>query len=263
MNLAAEMSKLPEPPSNSRPPYWDYWRHNLWTMAQIDAPDKFEKWPAVYHTMLVDHWWPYPMAREAGYVQDALRMELSTKTSDQRNIIHQLYHLLKWEEATKQRVSDQLSIFEFGGGYGAMARAARLLGFRGKYTIFDLPEFALLQQWYLWQYDVPVEHVSSLDEAPEAVDLFIACYSLSEADYSLRNQWLNRRIKNLLLLYSNRFAEFDNLDYFQAVLPVLFDGHSFIHEHVSHLPPESWYTWGYQEHGRKSTKADTSQSLRL
>ena len=242
MNLAQEMAKRPEPPSNSHPPLWDYWRHDLWSRAQTDAPENFYKWPCVYHTMLIEHWRNIIMYTEYRYTLrfvDVDKLGLAS-TEDGRNQIHQLYHLLRWQETTGKRIADMGSICEFGGGYGAMALACHLLGFKGDYYIYDLPEFCLLQQWYLEQNNINVKHSSEI--LPLDVDLLIACYSMSETDYSERDEFFDKvKASNYLLLYSNWFEKFDNIDYFQQ----LKFGNHWQHSHIEHLPPESWYSFGW------------------
>lgn len=266
MNLAAEMGKLPEPPSNSKPPLWDAWRHDLWTRTQQDDPRNFMKWPCVYHTMLQDHWSYTVYETERNYVgndigqiaflldemaewptpddHDAAVKIMDRNMSSHRNLIHQFYHLLRWQEATGLRIADQRSIYEFGGGYGAMALVARRMGFAGTYYIYDLPEFALLQQWYLEECGIDgVEWVG--ESAYGNVDLLIACYSLSETDFHERDLVLNMSVAtSYLFLYSNKFEEYDNILYFQTAIPAHLY-RNWAHSHIEHLPPESWYTWGW------------------
>lgn len=243
MNLAAEMAKLPEPITDQKPPHWAYWRWDLWKRAQEDVPENFTRWPCVYHCMLVDHWWPEPMQTELGYVLGELGTDNFSIAgqSEYRNAIHQAYHLLRWEAVTGKRIADMQSIYEFGGGYGAMALIANRLGFRGKYYIYDLPEFALLQQWYLGQMGITgVEwrnRITALD-----ADLLIACYSLSETTIEQRDRVLDKvRANSYLLLYSAEWEEYDNRAYFGG----LDFGKTWAHSHIAHLPPESWYTWGW------------------
>ena len=280
MNLAAEMAKLPEPPNDSKPPFWDFWRHDLWARAQEDGPENFVKWPCVYHTMLVEHWFPDVMRTEIDYVWQRTTPEILFGESDLltlkegmlgwsvddldgyakevfegidkaflilpnlRNLVHQAYHLLRWQEATGQRIADLQSIYEFGGGYGAMCLTAHRLGFTGTYYIYDLPEFALLQQWYLERHGAYANHITGNFEYQP--DLFIACYSLSETDYAERTRILGKiRANSYLLLYSNKFAEYDNTGYFQSIEYADMPNKRWRHEHIEHLPPESWYTWGW------------------
>ena len=255
MNLAAEMAKLPEPPSNSKPPLWDAWRHDLWSRAQEDDPRNFMRWPCVYHCMLVDHW-PAQMQTEFEYVSRHIDMrtiiESGTKgiyqasaASSALNLTHQAYHLLRWQEATGLRIADQRSIYEFGGGYGAMALVARRMGFTGTYYIYDLPEFTLLQQWYLGECGIDgVEWVGK--DAYGDADLLIACYSLSETDFDERDRILKAwQANSYLFLYSNKFEQYDNIEYFCSLEYGEWFATQWRHSKIAHLPPESWYTWGW------------------
>src|SRR5262245_14596703 len=151
MNLAAEMANLPEPPFTAKPPYWDAWRHDLWVRAQRDDAHHFMRWPCIFHTMLQDHWRD-SIAVEGKYIEQRIDMGALLKdhhlpmgdlyaSSSLYNLTHQAYHILRWQEATGQRIADMRSIYEFGGGYGAMALVCNRLGFTGQYYIYDLPEF--------------------------------------------------------------------------------------------------------------------------
>jgi hypothetical protein len=209
------MAALPEPPADSRPPYWNFWRNNLWHMAQIEPAENFWHWPAVRHTMTVQH---VPIGDQLAYLQQD-RARWMPVVGDHhehhsRNLIHQAYHLKVWEDTTGQRVDRLGTILEFGGGYGAMADLCRRLGFVGRYVIVDLPEFMLLQAYFLAGRGVVFEHVAE----PIDCDLFIAVYSLSETDPAYRAQFLaHLDAASYLLLYSGRFAEYDNADWAQRL----------------------------------------------
>lgn len=258
MNLAAEMAKLPKPETDKRPPYWGFWRLDLWQRAQQDDPHNFMKWPCIYHTMLQDHW-PDSIRFEGKYVEQQLGIDVlgtllkyrhkainpPTPTSSLYNLTHQAYHILRWQEATGQNIADMSSIYEFGGGYGAMALVCRRLGFTGDYYICDLPEFALLQQWYL--EECQVNNVVWVDkDTYNDVDLLIACYSLSETDFSERDRILQAwTADSYLFLYSNKFEQYDNIEYFRGLEYGEWPVSRWQHSHIEHLPPESWYTWGW------------------
>lgn len=211
-HLAVAMAALPEPPNDSRPPHWDYWRHDLWARAQQQPPDSFWDWPAVRHTMLVEH---FPIGAQLAHLQtDWPRWEAALShlgnEKHARNMINQAYHVKLWEDTTGRRIEQLRTIYEFGGGYGALAHLARRMGFTGRYLIYDLPEFALLQQWFLAGQGVPVEHV----DGPEHSDLFVALYSLSETPDEVRRYWgLRAAAGSYLLLYSGQWAEHDNRDW--------------------------------------------------
>lgn len=259
MNLSAEMARLPEPPNDSKPPMWDYWRHDLWRRAQEDDPHNFMRWPCIYHTMSQNHWLEamifeqeYVRQRTNGLFRVAEDLERwrewePLSGTHNRNLAHQAYHILRWQEVTGQRISDMQSIYEFGGGYGAMALACNRLGFKGKYYIYDLPEFSLLQRWYLEECGVGnVEWHSEYPAEFTKVDLLIACYSLSETDYEERERILSHiATRSYLLLYSNKFETYDNIDFFQGQNWSLAGMEHWRHEHIEHLPPESWYSWGW------------------
>lgn len=205
----AAMAALPEPPNDSRPPYWAFWRHDLWAQAQAEPADNFWHWPSIRHTMTVQH---FPVTEQLATLQrDEARwlpVIQDTHPHHARNLIHQAYHLALWEDATGQRVEDLESVYEFGGGYGAMADLVHRLGFRGRYSISDLPEFALLQRYFLGQRGVSVEH----RDAPGDADLFMAVYSLSETPLAFRDEFMgSTTARSYLLLYSSHFAEFDNV----------------------------------------------------
>lgn len=64
------------------------------------------------------------------------------------NSIHLAYHLQQLERAGISLIEFK-QIVEFGGGYGKMCELVFKGSFNGKYIIFDLPEFNLLQRFYL------------------------------------------------------------------------------------------------------------------
>lgn len=223
------MTILPEPDTEGKqPPYWQYWRHELWQLGQEQSPVNFTHWPCIYHCMLVRHW---PHAIDYEYEQ--LTADDSTRwlpaiempavgddyykdTSYSQNLIHQAYHILIWERTTGKRIERQKSIVEFGGGYGAMALLCYRLGFNGDYQIYDLPEFKLLQQWFLSQCGYEVLWPKNIEQ--QNVDLIIALYSLSECTLPERGAFLGTiKAKSYLLLYSGTWQDYDNLAYFKSV----------------------------------------------
>lgn len=254
MNLAKEMSKLPEPSNNSYPPLWDYWRHDLWIRAQKDNPANFTNWPCIYHTMLQNHWRgnieqellqiPESYRQYCGianHLGDSFNAGYDFQNTYSLAMTHQVYHLYRWEQVTGLEIAELDSILEFGGGFGAMAQVCNRLGFKGDYLIYDLPEFSLLQQWYLSENEI--SNVKWLDNIRRAdVNLVIASYSLSEVDLPFRDIFFQEvESDSYLLLYSNKFEDYDNIAYFQA----LDLGLEWRHIKLDHMPPESWYSFGY------------------
>jgi len=261
------MRQLPALPK-SQPPHWDHWQGVLrdWILDENNDPADFFRCPAVYHTMLVNHW-VEAIQYEFAQLPHEMRIqtfmpELGHDYMDKvrsRNLVHQLYHLHRWQEVTGKKVKDLDEIVEFGGGYGAMCLVARRLGFDGRYIIFDLPEFTLLQRFFLsnvnwWNievipkvHDKPTEFYDNIDDLWNNIyepDLLIACYSLSETPLDFRQIFLdNMTVDNYLFLFSNRFADYDNLTFFRRFADKR-DDLKWTFEKIEHLPPESWYAFG-------------------
>lgn len=227
--LRQAMAALPEPVTDLKPPHWEYWRWELWETIQEYDPYTLMSWPCIRHTMLVNHWsmqfewdylvntdttrWPKViLPHNTGYPTDYF-----AGTPYSNNMINQAYHVALWENTTGKRIDQLDTIVEFGGGYGAMALLCWRLGFRGKYIIYDLPEFALLQEWFLSQEGVENVAWNPKGLEPYAVaDLLIALYSLSETLIELRDNFLGRVMANsYLFLYSPTWEEYDNAAYFR------------------------------------------------
>ncbi|WP_158852490.1 hypothetical protein [Saccharothrix deserti] len=62
------------------------------------------------------------------------------------NTVHQLFHLLRYQEATGRRIDDAATIVEWGGGFGALMRLIVAMH-SGEPTcvIFDTPIFSAVQ----------------------------------------------------------------------------------------------------------------------
>ncbi len=73
-----------------------------------------------------------------------------TSTSTSSNTVHQLYHLLRYEQETGRSVRESATIVEWGGGFGSLMRlVARLHGGDPTCVVIDTPIFAALQWLYL------------------------------------------------------------------------------------------------------------------
>lgn len=233
VEFRAAMAALPAPPP-SQPPHWPYWQANMQLMAATRAPETFWDWPAVRHTMTVQH---FPMGAQLAALQaapDWPRWEQALSGAENehhaRNLINQAFCLQQWEDATGRRVEALASIYEFGAGYGAMRHLCARLGFAGRYSVTDLPEFALLQDWWLGTHGLAVEHVA----APVAADLAVALYSLSETPAGERAR-LGAALAadSYLLLYSGHWAEHDN--------------HAWMRDFIAARPELTWSLSQYLE----------------
>jgi len=231
IDLRAEMSKLPEPPNDSHPPFWPYWQHDLWEHAINDDPENFTTWPCIHHTMLVQF-------RNMDWRWNELPMRYKKVISDLpsplfENAIEEGYHLYQWEFVTGKKVEDLTRILEFGGGYGQMAWLCRKLGFRGDYFLVDTPEFELLQQWWLDDQGIEAFYGHPYQDP----DLYIAIYSLSVVEPSQRRH-KTREADSYLLAYSDHMEDWDNHRWFDQWMATT--GKRFT---VWQMPdrPEDWY----------------------
>lgn len=256
-DLAGEMSRLPEPVTDKGPPHWEYWRNQLWWLAQEKPAWSFLGWPCIYHTMCQLHW-PGLVERErnqmlqvAGKLPDYRAVSsVSGDASQQENNIRQAHHLWKWQQVTGKKIADLESIVEVGGGYGAACLMARRMGFTGKYTIYDLPEFSLLQRYYL--EEAGVTGVEFVTEPPDFAhhthpDLMVGIYSLSEMPESLRWSVLEGWTPEACcFLYSGQWETYDNVSWFQEAMPRILRGKQWHHEEAAHHNDRNnWYSIGW------------------
>ncbi|MGV0836592.1 hypothetical protein [Mycolicibacterium thermoresistibile] len=66
------------------------------------------------------------------------------------NTVHQLYHLLRYQDATGRRLRDARTVVEWGGGFGSLMRLlVRLHGGTPTCVLIDTPVFSALQWLYL------------------------------------------------------------------------------------------------------------------
>jgi hypothetical protein len=218
--LKRAVAKLP--PITEDTPLHTWPRHRLSIRQHIatDDPYKFLSWSTIAATMFVGSGAAFTRqeirALDQRY-QDIIdepdfgtpqTMEAFDRVTS-GNLIHQAYHLLQFERASGARVEDLDSIIEFGGGYGAMVVLCRRLGFTGRYTIIDLPEFSLLQQFYLGNtgYLDNVELIDDYDEQEMNAGLFLAIYSLSEVPISYRLRVLEQvRAKHYFLAHQEAYT---------------------------------------------------------
>lgn len=171
------------------------------------------------------------------------------------NLIHHGYHLCRFEEVAGKLIDSFDMVVEFGGGYGSMCRLFHGLGFKGRYVIFDFPEFSYLQQFFLRSLDLPVQSIESFREPRQGIvtvsdialleevvsahrengqSLFVATWSLSETSIEFRQRIL--RLVSLfdafLFAYQDKFGEVDN--------------DAFFTDWKSAKPEIRWHQWPIQ-----------------
>ena len=152
------------------------------------------------------------------------------------NLVHHAYNLARFEDLALASVQKMNFVVEFGGGYGSMCRLFHQMGFVGTYVIFDLPEFSILQTYYLNCLGLPVQKqrgfgnsgihcISNLDQLQLLVSkrgrgansMFAATWSLSECPLPLRAKVLET-VRNLdfwLFAYAEVFGGIRNVGFFK------------------------------------------------
>ena len=208
---------------------WEHRQAELRYMVKNENPVAFLTWPMIHEALFVGDapwvinelevlqtdWSRWEKGIKEVPFGEPVGMEACEETSG--NMAHQGYILKQWEDASGRQIEDLKSIFEFGGGYGAMARLCWQLSFRGAYVIQDLPEFSLLQEYYLSNTGITNVVMCNNFKLIEglAPNLFIAACSLSEVPFEVRDEVLNGiHAKNYVILYQGNYMGRDNHEYF-------------------------------------------------
>lgn len=195
--------------------------------------------------------------------------------SSSGNLIHNAYHLARFLSFHNLDITKLDVIFEFGGGYGSLCRLFYRLGFQGKYIIYDLPEFSLLQEYFLkslnMDLNVTTENTSDhyktvalisdisklAQHLPEkSIDMLIATWSLSESPISLRQNILKLigNPDNYLIAYQEKFFNTNNEEYFSNLIRFNLN-YTRQRCPIAHLPP-SHYLFG-----KKNNDQNNSETL--
>ena len=148
------------------------------------------------------------------------------------NKINQVFHLsilIKEFELNLKKID---IIFEFGGGYGCMARIFSKINKKIKYICFDTYCINLLQYYYLKHNNLDVGFLKTnnffLSSNYEKVkkfnkdnsnSLFIANWSISETPIKFRKKFENILKKNnyILIGFQEYFENINNLVYFEGL----------------------------------------------
>ncbi|WP_163720717.1 class I SAM-dependent methyltransferase [Mycolicibacterium psychrotolerans] len=187
-NADLERDLLPVPP-------WDFLRH-----------------PAIRYQMFVDEHllgdeMPYVLAHldDVGLLaEDPVGAPPtvpvpghSIQTSS--NTVHQMYHLLRYQEATGESLRDVGTVVEWGGGFGSLTRLlVRLHAGDATVVLIDTPVFSALQWLYLsatLDADRVVLHaqgpVRPIEGAVNIVPIGLAGHLHVSADLFISNWALN------------------------------------------------------------------------
>ena len=173
------------------------------------------------------NWKFYKKLIKEDHVGDPIRYFLYPKSSGNR--INHVYHLSVLCEEFNINLKQIKKVFEFGSGYGCMARIFSKINKKIFYICFDTPYVNLLQYYYLKQNDLNVgfgetknfKLMSNLKKNKNYLNnlsnqLFIANWSLSETPIKYRKNFVKFITKSNLILicFQEKFEGIDNLKYF-------------------------------------------------
>ena len=171
------------------------------------------------------NWILYKKLIEEDNVGNPVRYFLYPKSSGNR--INHVYHLSVLTKEFNINLKKLNNVFEFGGGYGCMARIFSKINKRTVFTCFDTSIVNLLQYYYLKQNNLDVGFskknkfhlISNIKKINTRYSnsLFIANWSLSETPINFRKKFI-KSIKNsklILISFQENFENIDNLKYFK------------------------------------------------
>jgi hypothetical protein len=232
VKLRREIKKLPKITTKKSLALstWDQNRSKLREHILSNNPFAFLRWPVVQWTMVADcsivefvflllhgfgQWKPFLAESNMG-----MGKKYTFYPQSSPNLLHTAYNLrqlLRFPVWTKELES----VVEFGGGYGCMCSLIYKSGFKGKYAIFDLPEFSALQKFYLTSI-LSASKAKNLTlysgPTPEKFrpTLLIGTWSLSETDLATRTNFFKKMDPEIYFIaYQDMFGEMNNVSYFR------------------------------------------------
>ncbi len=148
------------------------------------------------------------------------------------NRINHVFHLSVLEDEFGLNLKKIKKVFEFGGGYGCMARIFSKINQNIKYLCFDTFSVNLLQFYYLKYNNLDVGYSKKnnffLNSDSKNIKnffnnhnntLFIANWSISETPIKFREKF-EKIIKNshyILISFQENFENIDNIKYFKRL----------------------------------------------
>lgn len=245
------------------------WHTNAARLEELvrkSDPRYFLRWDVIQRTMAVvyDAYIRLELAQLKSLTDWALRWEPAIEESgvggpmpfpfyprSSANLIHLAHHVAEFENRTRFRADHLQTVVEFGGGYGAMCRLFRRLGFKGRYVIFDLPQFSALQRFYLSSVGAEGECICDFNvlrkvvHAHHGTSLFLSTWALSETPIQLRTAVIElvKGFDAFLFAYQDRFNEVDNTAFFSR-LRIDLASINWHQLHIAHIPGNNSYLFG-------------------
>ena len=196
-----------------------FFLHNrLFIYQELKEIKKSKNWKYFKYLIKEDH------------IGNPIRYFLYLESSGNR--INHGYHLYILEKELNIYIKKEIkSVFEFGGGYGCMARIFSKINKRIKFTCFDTNFVNLLQFYYLKHNKLNVGFTkrnnffltSNVNDLTNKYDLFLANWSLSETPINYRKKFLIKlkNSKYIFISFQEKFENLNNLDYFNSIKKLL------------------------------------------
>jgi hypothetical protein len=186
--------------------------HNRWFIfKELQELKKSKKW-STYKKLLVED-----------NACNPVRFFLYPKSSGNR--IHQVYHLSVLDKYFNTTIENFKKIFEFGGGYGCLARIFYKYNNIKYFKIFDTEIVNLIQFYYLkilgcnvgFSIRNKIHLLNKIQSQNKKHDLFVANWSLSEVPLNYRSNFIPiiKNSKYILIAFQEKFEEINNLKYFK------------------------------------------------
>jgi len=186
--------------------------HNRWFIfKELQELKKSREWNTYKKIIIEDN------------VGNPVRYFLYPQSSGNR--IHQVYHLSILNKYFNTSIENFKNIFEFGGGYGCLARIFYICNNFKSFKIFDTEMVNLIQFYYLkiLNCDVgfanknKIHLLNKIRNQNIKHDLFIANWSLSEIPLNYRAKFepIINNSKFILIAFQEKFEEINNLKYFK------------------------------------------------
>lgn len=171
-------------------------------------------------------WNFYKKLIKEDHVGNPIRYFLYPKSSGNR--INHVFHLKVLIDTFNLNLkTDIKNLFEFGSGYGCMAKIFFKINKNCTIICFDTNLVNLLQYYYLKHSNLDVGFsnknkiylVSNINNIKKQNDLFIANWSLSESPLNFREKFINYlyESKYILISFQEKFENINNLKYFEKL----------------------------------------------
>lgn len=191
---------------------WSNFRTLIKNDIMLSGISNFRNFQTIKDTMYCSY---YDIAKQflTDDVAQQIRLDIVIE-DDFYQLVNQVMNVHFFQSMCDTDVKQLKTICEFGGGCGFMCHLLKLMGFTGEYFIYDFPEVHSIQQHYLSSVsrDDNVVFITNPNDTP--VDLFIGCWSISEAtprppltDFPAKQYWI---------AYQQEFDKIDNEQFFTA-----------------------------------------------